>query len=160
MDLGLPSPEIYFLLFLEESGRLSEKTLRSTLEDSPPIYSSRSFGENGDIPYANLFNFSGKPIDKRLEGILSYQEALGSGGKLRNYLAPALGLRHTERFYSITLITFHTFIWQCWDIILQQKYVLTPDFALKLLIIHERLNAGQAVILSGDTVWHSPTINL
>lgn len=41
---------------------------------------------------------------------------------------------------------------KCLYIINQQKYVLTPDFALKLLIIHERLKAGQAVILSGDTV--------
>lgn len=38
------------------------------------------------------------------------------------------------------------------DFIIQQKYVLTPDFAVKLLLVHERLKAGQAVILSGDTV--------
>ena len=35
--------------------------------------------------------------------------------------------------------------------ILQQRYVLTPDFAFKLLLLNERRKVGQPVILSGDT---------
>ena len=30
--------------------------------------------------------------------------------------------------------------------------MLTPDFAAKMLVIHERLKSGHSVILSGDTV--------
>jgi predicted ATPase len=35
--------------------------------------------------------------------------------------------------------------------ITQQRYVLTPDFALKLLILNERRKVHQNVILSGNT---------
>jgi hypothetical protein len=55
---------------------------------------------------------------------------------LRSHLAPGLGLLDTSRMINL---------------IEQQKYVLTPDFALKLLILNERRKTQQNVILSGAT---------
>lgn len=37
-------------------------------------------------------------------------------------------------------------------IIADKEYVLTPGFSAKLFAIHSRINAGQNIILSGDTV--------
>jgi hypothetical protein len=85
-------------LFLEESGHLCEKALRTSLEDSPPTYSSRSFGVN---PYIDLLHFNSKKKLAYNIPALSLQEALNSSGLLRNYLAPALGLSNTDRMYNI-----------------------------------------------------------
>eukprot|EP01100_Stratorugosa_tubuloviscum_P011194 TRINITY_DN4959_c0_g2_i3.p1 TRINITY_DN4959_c0_g2~~TRINITY_DN4959_c0_g2_i3.p1 ORF type:complete len:225 (+),score=80.64 TRINITY_DN4959_c0_g2_i3:422-1096(+) len=37
------------------------------------------------------------------------------------------------------------------QLIEQQKFVLTPDFAIKLLILEQRRRSGRSIILSGDT---------
>jgi len=45
--------------------------------------------------------------------------------------------------------------------ITQQKYVLTPDFAIKLLIINERRKIGRNIVFSGGTgVGKTETLDL
>lgn len=101
---GAHAPDQLFKLFLEESGRLCEKSLRTSLEDSPPTYSARSFGE---IPYVDLMHFSDRKFGYSMP-VLSLREALNNPGLLRNYLSPALGLSNTNRLYSIPIrFVFH-----------------------------------------------------
>lgn len=95
-EQGYP-PDQLFKLFLEESGHLCEKSLRTTLQDNPPTYSSRSYG---DYPYVDLLHFSSRKLTYNVQA-LSLKEALKNSGLLRNYLAPALGLGNTDRLYNI-----------------------------------------------------------
>lgn len=95
-------PDQLFKIFLEESGRLCEKSLRTSLEDSPPTYSARSFG---DIPYVDFMHFSEKKFGYTIPA-LSLKDALSNPGLLRNYLSPALGLSNTGRLYSIIMFFF------------------------------------------------------
>jgi hypothetical protein len=95
-EQGLPADQL-FKLFLEESGHLCEKSLRTSLQDSPPTYSSRSYGE---FPYVDLLHFSTRKLTYNVRA-LSMDEALRNSGLLRNYLAPGLGLSDTNRLYNI-----------------------------------------------------------
>jgi hypothetical protein len=59
-----------------------------------------------------------------------------SASELRRSVAPAFGLSETNRMGPI---------------LASRGYVLSKDFAIKLLVLHERKKVGANVILSGDT---------
>ena len=77
-----------------------------------------------------------KKIQVKNTTTLTRTEALAYPALLRISLAPGLGLHDTGKM---------------WNIIQQQGYVLTPDFAYKLLVLNEKRRAGLNVVLSGDT---------
>lgn len=56
--------------------------------------------------------------------------------RLRACLASGVGLRETNRMRSVVDLT---------------NYILTPDFALKLLVLYERRKIGVSTILCGGT---------
>ncbi len=132
-----------FRMFMEESGHLCERKLKTTLSLHPPIYSSRS-----SLPYppdVAFFDFGYNDMEG-LPNVLDLNTALAFPAKLRVKLAPGLGLHHTDRMVQR---------------IQQQNYVLTSDFALKLLILNEKRKANQNVILSGgDAYGHALMIDL
>eukprot|EP01114_Cavostelium_apophysatum_P014001 TRINITY_DN3512_c0_g1_i9.p1 TRINITY_DN3512_c0_g1~~TRINITY_DN3512_c0_g1_i9.p1 ORF type:complete len:5234 (+),score=1501.00 TRINITY_DN3512_c0_g1_i9:231-15932(+) len=135
---GVATCQDLFDLFIDESGHLCERRLRTSLSDDPPIYSIRSSSTEEDVSREVKFvNFSRRKLALP-PGIpsLDLHEALAFPDVLRVSLAPGLGLLKTERMRSI---------------VQQQNYVLTPDFSLKLVILNERRKILQNVILSGDT---------
>lgn len=99
-EQGYP-PDQLFKLFLEEAGHLCEKSLRTSLQDNPPTYSSRLYGE---YPNVDFLHFSARKLNYNVEA-LSMDRALKNSGLLRNYLAPALGLTDTDRLYNIYFVT-------------------------------------------------------
>ena len=62
--------------------------------------------------------------------------ALENSARLRIDLALGLGLKDSSKMK---------------ELIDQLEYILTPDFAMRLLILNERRLIKQSVILSGDT---------
>ena len=127
-----------FSIFLEEAGHLCERDLRTSLAEKPPIYSARSTSPAVGISFLNFAATSPKEALVATRGLpaLDFNTALSDSARLRVNLAPGLGLFKTARMVNI---------------ITQQRYVLTPDFALKLLILNERRKVHQNVILSGNT---------
>jgi hypothetical protein len=152
------SPEVLFDTFLLEAGRISEDSLRTQLSQNSPVFSARVFGDN---PYVNFLNLRDQHIPELQPISLSKTQAMIDSAQLRHFLGPALGLTNTSKLISISPFFFfslhvqYIYIFDLSGFILKQKYVLTPDFAAKLLVVHERLKAGKAVILSGDTVSNS-----
>jgi len=124
--------------FVRECGALSQQRLYWT-SASPPVYSARSPAESEELlPNVTFFDFREATLPCRATKklLLSLEKALKRPARLRTELARGLGILRTERMIRI---------------IEQQRYVLTPDFALKLLVLNERRRSGMSVILSGDT---------
>jgi hypothetical protein len=78
-----------------------------------------------------------------VNGMVTLKEALdipegmpGAVKRLREHIAPAFGLRDPTRITRV---------------LNSMGYVLSNDFAIKLLIINERRRVGANVILCGDT---------
>ena len=129
---GICTPGQLFDVFLEETKQISNTPLVVT-----PIYSCCS---NTEPPSLSLLNFSGKPSTfSYITDELSVGLALNKQELLRQVVGQAFSSR------------------PLYPIIVQQGYVLTPDFALKLLLLNDCRNARQNVILSGDTgnLWNS-----
>jgi hypothetical protein len=121
---GIVNFRSLFEMLLIETGHLCERSLRTTFSDSPPPYLVLSSLQEVHI---TVFNFSGKK-SKTPPGILelTLEEALTDAATLRACLENGLGLRQGMH-----------------RIIDQQGYVLTPDFALKLLILNERFRLSK-----------------
>lgn len=127
-----------FELFLKESGHLCENELKTRLEDNPPIYSSRLASSEVNCTFLNFSAETKEEAKQRTLGFdaLDFKSALTDPGLLRSTLALGIGLNQTNRMVNL---------------IEQQQYVLTPDFALKLLILNERRKVRQNVIFCGNT---------
>ncbi|KAL6077130.1 Replication factor C small subunit [Balamuthia mandrillaris] len=127
-------------LFLAECGRLCERQLRENISVNPPVLTSRSFdGHWADIDVLDLRPLEGgrdTPISVPKTSVLSLADAFAFPEQLRVKIAHGLGLTRTDKM---------------WRIVEQQGYVLTPDFAVKLLILNEKRRIRMNVVLSGDT---------
>jgi len=124
-----------FEQFLLEAGKLCEEDFKHNCMTAPPLLSSRGPAGSDDFSFISFSKTAQLPLLANAS-IVSLQEALSKPALLRISLAPGLGLSDTSKM---------------WNIIKQQRYVLTPDFALKLLILNERRKVGLNVVLSGDT---------
>jgi len=142
---SLCTPAEVFERFVAEAAALSGSNIRWS-SATPPSFSARSRAESAQLlPVVTFFDFSPQvpdehaPIDTTsgLKKVtLTLQKATKKPARLRTELARGLGILRSERMVRI---------------ITQQRYVLTPDFALKLLVLNERRRSGMSVILSGDT---------
>ncbi len=136
-----------FQNFIGESSDLSNPRLGETLFSDPPVLSCRSSGiiqDDQALPFftfINYFDFSHRPkiISKdyyRPQVDLTLPQAINSPSFLRQKLAEGLGLRDSSKMLHI---------------ITQLGYVLTPEFALRLLILHEKCYSNYSLVFSGDT---------
>ncbi|KAH3767876.1 AAA+ ATPase [Pelomyxa schiedti] len=132
---------VHQLLFLFESDSLRLCTL--TLDVSDQIYIARE--------HTHRLNFQGitlptaivaaKSLPMLTSGkealprdlVFTLEEAKSMPARLRQQLQLSFGIEGLDR------------------ILRQHHYVLTPDFALKLLLIYDHMKAGQNLILCGGT---------
>ena len=59
--------------------------------------------------------------------------------------------KDTDSMYGIVSAAFGVATDKCKNALESKKYVLTPDFALKLMFLNQCRRAGQNIVLSGDT---------
>eukprot|EP00727_Mastigamoeba_balamuthi_P014126 m51a1_g9336 hypothetical protein (4370) ;mRNA; r:36058-55372 len=128
-------PFLYMTLFIEEAVKASSTPIHpslvcsvcepSTEDEMPPIFSVLDFsGDSSSI----ATRFSGN--------VFTTADALQSEAILRVKLAHGLGCKRTQNVCKL----FE-----------QQGYVLTPDFATKMILLNDMMRANQNVILTGDT---------
>jgi len=94
-------------------------------------------GEHSTEDWA-IFNFSKTPIESTYfeNYVIDSTIVQENPARLRAALAPSLGLWKSNLLIKVME---------------NENYVLTPDFALKILILNERRKAGASVIIEGDT---------
>eukprot|EP01099_Mayorella_cantabrigiensis_P003370 TRINITY_DN2602_c0_g2_i3.p1 TRINITY_DN2602_c0_g2~~TRINITY_DN2602_c0_g2_i3.p1 ORF type:complete len:1282 (-),score=317.21 TRINITY_DN2602_c0_g2_i3:393-3689(-) len=125
----------FFNLFFDECRTLCDPQLGTLISNDPPNISSLN---HQDFTF-KIFSFGTRqntipPIFR--DAILSEKTVLETPSLLRVELAPGLGLRRTNKLLNL---------------INQQQYGLTPDFAMKLLVLNEKRKAGLNVVLAGGT---------
>ncbi|EGC37584.1 hypothetical protein DICPUDRAFT_76823 [Dictyostelium purpureum] len=143
------TPKELYHYFVTESVHLANPTLCSTKEiwNNPPLIISRSLeqfpDERGIMKSILYFSF----IDFRKENVLTLdqvnnlftlQNAFSEKGKFFAAIAHHFGI--TDRSYLIS------------DLSNQYNYVLTLDFSLRLLILHEKIKNQKSLILTGEIV--------
>src|SRR5690606_4599715 len=123
----------HFLTFLEEVRVFSMPKLGETLTTNPPTYVSL---RNQIFPYdfSRLRLVELKNPPNTFGKVLTVRNMMENAGEFRSELGLALGLGDTARM--IRIISLH-------------NYILTPDFGLKLLLIHDRLSNGENLLLKG-----------
>jgi hypothetical protein len=126
-----------FAIFLEECGHICDVNIRQDWGDYPYTYTCLDF-DTVDFEILALSDNENWDAIKKSRGLpcLDGQDAKKFPVKLRTKIAPSLGLLDTSKIHTV---------------LSNSKYVLTSDFALKLLLLNEMRKVGRSIILSGDT---------
>ena len=122
-------------LRLSQPPKIQDKRfcISNDLSSNPPLISIR---EPNSITVTFL-ELAEKGVNTLgISNYQSFQSLLNRPEYLRSNIAPSLGLIDTSKMGSI---------------IAQQNYVLTPDFAIKLIFLNEMKRAGQNISFNGDT---------
>eukprot|EP01133_Synstelium_polycarpum_P016833 gene16833-20016_t len=140
LDDLLPPKELH-LLFVLEAIKLSDPVFSSAVAiwKNPPILTSRSKSDiidtkNVEIEYVD---FSTSNLLQKVASRKTMKTANESPGEFRTTIAQAFGIT------SRTGIIIHL----CY----QFGYVLTPDYAVRLLFLHNKVKNQRSLVLTGDT---------
>eukprot|EP01133_Synstelium_polycarpum_P010778 gene10778-12557_t len=137
----LLSPDELHEIFLVESIKLTDPAFSTSTElwNNPPILTARFNSEsNPKLVEIEYVDFSTSQLLKgRVESLKTMKTAIDSPGEFRSTIAHAFGI--TSRT-GIVIDLCHQF-----------GYVLTPDFAIRLLFLHNKVKNQRSLVLVGDT---------
>eukprot|EP01133_Synstelium_polycarpum_P003415 gene3415-3878_t len=128
----LPPNELY-QHFVLESIKLSDPAYSSAsaLWDNPPILTARFTMEQSNLVEIDQM------LKGRVNSLKTMDTAVNRQGEFRATIAHAFGI--TTRTGMIIHLCY------------QFGYVLTPDFAIRLLFLHNKVKNQRSLVLTGDT---------
>ncbi|KAF2072605.1 hypothetical protein CYY_006083 [Polysphondylium violaceum] len=138
------SVEMLYVIFLVECVKLADPHLCSvqSIWKNPPLITSRA------IPYT----IDGMPLT--ITEFIDFRE-------VANGLIPPVDSTFTKQIAIENIVKFSATIAQSFGIESrtgivnglshQYNYVLTPEFALRILILHEKIKNQKSMVLTGDT---------
>ena len=127
----------YFHVFLIESINLCDSNISQDFSNQSPFFTAR-YVEHSDASF-NLIDFKSKAphIDPNIVNkILTKKIAIDRPGNLVSDLAFSFGMPGPRKVY---------------EILEDESYLLTPEFALKLLYLNDTFKAGLNLIFNGAT---------
>ncbi|EGG20336.1 hypothetical protein DFA_07460 [Cavenderia fasciculata] len=147
---SLLPPHELFQFFVYESAKLADPIYSSTssIWANPPLITARSKQEmqaydeeSGRFMDGCTVNYialgpSDYGLEKRVETLITYDKVKNDTTSLRLAIATAFGIDKTNLIYSLCT---------------RFKYVITADFAVRLIILHCKAKNTKSLVLTGDT---------
>ncbi|GAM22494.1 hypothetical protein SAMD00019534_056690 [Acytostelium subglobosum LB1] len=141
----LVPPLRVFELFILESVKLSDPILSSVsdLWMNPTMLTSTSSWNDAvdnrvrQLVLIDYVDFSLTPLLKDIEALKTLPKALKNPEDFQGMIANFFGIRSRNHIVS--------------DLCHQFQYVLTPEFALRLMTLHNKVKNQRSLVLTGDT---------
>ncbi|GAM26696.1 hypothetical protein SAMD00019534_098710 [Acytostelium subglobosum LB1] len=137
------TPDQLYNQFVLESVKLSDPIFASNqmIQERPPLITCPSLpvdeADGFKMAMVDFVDFSNNPHVQHVDTLITQDQAKASPAQFRNAISNAFGIH--SRTYILGNLSQ------------QYCFVLTPDFGMRLLLLHNKVKNQRSLVLTGDT---------